>query len=148
MTLRPCITCGEPSDGPRCPEHTRDWRPKAPAAERGYDAAWERLSRRARRLQPWCSDCGATADLQLDHLPIAWERKAKRLRIRLGLDAQVVCGRCNRRRGAARPANTLVTPTRGVTPGRGRKHPRSEAKFELHTEIRTQRARPANSAAS
>ena len=61
MTLRPCLDCGEPTALTRRPEH------------RGYDAEWDRLSRRARRLQPWCSDCGSTEDLQADHLPSAWD---------------------------------------------------------------------------
>ena len=56
MTLSPCLDCGEPTTGPRCPEHTVD--PKASATDRGYDGAWTKLSRRARRLQPFCTDCG------------------------------------------------------------------------------------------
>lgn len=108
MTLRPCLTCGEPAEGPRCVEHTTE--AKGTATERGYDAAWAKLSKRARRLQPWCTDCGATENLQLDHLPSAWERKAKGLRIRLGIDTEVVCGPCNVKRGAARP--TRVAPSR------------------------------------
>jgi len=79
MTLRPCLDCGEPTALTRCPEH------------RGYDAEWDRLSRRARRLQPWCSDCGSTEDLQADHLPSAWERRAQRKPLRLK-DIEVVCG--------------------------------------------------------
>ena len=91
MTLRPCIQCGEPSPGTRC----------SPC--RGYDSQWERLSKKARRMQSWCTDCRSTENLQLDHLPSAWERKAKGLRIRLGIDAEVVCGPCNTARGQARP---------------------------------------------
>ncbi len=152
MTLRPCITCGEPIDGARCPEHAQPSSPKAPAAERGYDAAWARLSRRARRLQPWCSDCGATEDLQGDHSPQAWARKAAGRPIRL-CDIDVVCGPCNRRRGAARPQQTpadgqqtrSIPPTRGRTPPGPLLHPRFEAKSELHTEIRLHQRRPANS---
>ncbi|BCO41336.1 hypothetical protein MINTM001_24750 [Mycobacterium paraintracellulare] len=99
MTLRPCLVCSEPTTGPRCPEHTVDTNPDATA--RGYDAAWKRLSRRARRLQPFCSDCGATEDLQTDHLPSAWARKARGLAIRL-IDVDVVCRDCNNARGPAR----------------------------------------------
>lgn len=91
MTLRPCIQCGTPTAATRC----------SPC--RGYDSQWERLSKKARRMQNWCTDCGSVEDLQLDHLPSAWERKAKGLRIRLGIDAQVVCRLCNVRRGQARP---------------------------------------------
>lgn len=109
MTLRPCLTCGEPCAGPRCDEHTTD--PKLPAAQRGYDAAWTRLSKRARRLQPFCTDCGATEDLQADHTPEAWARKAAGKPLRLA-DVQVLCGPCNRAAGAARGP----LATRGDTP--------------------------------
>lgn len=110
MTLTTCLQCGEPSDGPRCPEHTVDT--KASASARGYDAAWTRLSKRARQLQPFCSDCGSTEDLQADHLPEAWARKATGKPIRLK-DIDVVCGPCNRARGAARGPST-----RGEAPQR------------------------------
>jgi hypothetical protein len=93
MTLRPCLDCGEPPALTPCPEH------------RGYDAGWDRLSRRAGRLQPWCSDCGSTEDLQADHLPSAWERRAQRKPLRLK-DIEVVCGECNRARGSSRPEST------------------------------------------
>lgn len=122
MTLRPCLQCGEPSDRSRCPAH-RPRCTKPSRQSRGYDAHWQRLSAKARRLQPWCTDCGATDDLQLDHLPSAWERKARGLRIRLGVDAEVVCGPCNRARGQAR----------GMDPSATRQHPMVKAESELHT---------------
>lgn len=69
--------------------------------ERGYDAAWRRLSARARRLSPFCEDCGTTDDLTADHTVIAWQRKAEGKPIRLQ-DIAVVCRTCNAERGAAR----------------------------------------------
>jgi hypothetical protein len=116
MTLRPCLICGQPSGRPRCPEHTRDT--KAAASKRGYDWQWTKLSQRARRLQPWCEDCGAVDDLQADHKPSAWERKAAGKTIRLQ-DIAVRCGNCNRRRGAAR--GTAVT--RGDDPSEAQPDP-------------------------
>jgi 5-methylcytosine-specific restriction enzyme A len=108
MTLRPCIECGEPTEVERCDEHRlrnadKPGRGKhnRTAEERGYDYAWRKLSQRARRLQPFCSDCGATDDLQTDHSAEAWKRKAAGKPIRLR-DVDVVCGPCNRKRGAAR----------------------------------------------
>lgn len=121
MTLKPCLDCGTPSDDTRCIEHRRH-EVKASSTARGYDAAWDTLSRRARRLQPWCFDCGATTDLQADHTPEAWERKAAGLPIRLG-DIDVVCGPCNRDRGAAR----------GVAPRASAPDPMGKAEFESHT---------------
>ena len=127
MTLRPCLTCGEPCAGPRCTDHTLD--PKAPAAQRGYDAAWQRLSKRARRLQPFCLDCGATEDLQADHLPQAWARKAAGKPLRLA-DVEVVCAPCNRARGAARGP----LATRGNAPGGPPAHPGPSQSLRLTSE--------------
>lgn len=127
MTLRPCLSCGEPCASPRCAEHTVD--PKAPAAPRGYDAAWQRLSKRARRLQPFCLDCGSSEDLQADHLPAAWERKAAGKPLRLS-DVEVVCGPCNRARGAARGP----LATRGEAPGGPSEHPGPRQSLGLTSE--------------
>lgn len=98
--LRPCLECGELSEGARCPEHRPPARSR-PYREVGYDSAWDRLSKRARRMQPFCSDCGTTEDLTCDHLPSAWERKEQGLPIRLE-DVDVVCRAHNSSRGAAR----------------------------------------------
>lgn len=107
----PCLTCGEPTtDGPRCStcestNRSMEIRTRRAgglsAHQRGYDSRWTRLSRRARELQPFCSDCGATDNLECDHTPEAWQRRSRGLAIRLE-DVDVVCGPCNRRRGAAR----------------------------------------------
>lgn len=126
MTLRPCLVCGEPSAKARCLIHAPK-RAKPSRELRGYDEAWRKLSKRARRLQPFCTDCGATNDLQTDHTPEAWARRQAGLAIRIE-DIDVVCGPCNRRRGAARPGTT-----RGDTPTEGVNRPQGKAKFELHT---------------
>lgn len=117
MTLRPCLDCGEPCDGPRCTEHTVA-PSKASRHARGYDNAWSRLSKRARRLQPFCSDCGAVADLTVDHSPQAWERQQAGMEVRLE-DVEVVCRSCNGRRGQARPSSTTRAgrpPSKGQGP--------------------------------
>lgn len=69
--------------------------------QRGYDNTWQRLSKRARKLQPFCSDCGAEDDLTGDHSTESWDRKERGLVIRVR-DIDVVCRRCNAERGAAR----------------------------------------------
>lgn len=106
---KPCIECGEPSTSTRCPEHRKQhWNKLAGSSRaRGYDATWDKISERARRLQPWCSDCGAMEELQADHLPSAWKRKAAGKPIRLA-DDDVVCPACNTRRGSSR-TETLGT---------------------------------------
>lgn len=101
--MKPCLKCGTlmAKDG-AC--ETCAWRPGIPSlskAERGYDAAWRRLSKRARKKQPFCARCGTVNDLQCDHTPQAWERWKRGLPIRLE-DVQVLCGRCNREEGPAR----------------------------------------------
>ena len=109
MPLRPCTECGEPHDGAGrclpCRRATDASYPRASATRRGYNAAWDRLSRRARQLQRFCTDCGATTDLTTDHSPEAWERVARGLAVRLQ-DVEVVCRGCNARRGRARPTQT------------------------------------------
>lgn len=126
--MKPCLVCGEPTDGPRCTEHAPspvDHRPTSTA--RGYDQRWRRLSERARRLQPFCTDCGTTEDLTTDHSVEAWERKAAGLVIRL-VDVEVVCRSCNARRGRARPLRPGEVPRLG-----GDADPRGEAEFRSHT---------------
>lgn len=89
-----CLTCKPRDDGAM--DHLRGTR-----QARGYDAAWDRLSKRARKAQPFCLDCGSPEDLTADHNSETWKRKAagKVLRLR---DVDVVCRRCNSERGAAR----------------------------------------------
>jgi 5-methylcytosine-specific restriction endonuclease McrA len=105
--LVPCIVCGEPSPEPRCIAHARTRegaRQRGTFRQRAYDGAWDRLSKRARKLQPFCLDCGSTANLTADHLPAAWARKERGLPIRLQ-DVEVVCRDCNARRGESRPGS-------------------------------------------
>ena len=116
---KPCVlaSCGELHlNESRCDVHQaellrqqhRDAEPnrnRLSPRERGYDEAWRRLSARARRMQPWCSDCGRTDDLTTDHLPSAWERKAQGKPIRLE-DVDVLCRPCNADAGSSRPGSS------------------------------------------
>lgn len=119
MTYRPCLVCGEPSPSSRCDDHELPARAKPSAHARGYDSTWTDLSVRARRLQPFCLDCGTTEDLTTDHSTEAWQRRAAGKPVRLE-DVAVVCRSCNGKRGAARPRG-------GTPPGRS-KDPRWKAK--------------------
>lgn len=128
--MRPCLTCGEPSPGSYCTAHEpASWmdRRARSSRERGYDSAWDRLSRRARRLQPFCSDCGATSDLQLDHTARTWERIDAGKVVRLKDTGGVVCGPCNRARGAGRGR----PETQGGGPNDAVKEPRGKAQSPL-----------------
>lgn len=107
----PCSLCGEPTKGTLCDQcqitndrqRVRSDQVRASSARRGYDSRWRRLSERARAAQPFCLDCGTDQDLQADHSPETWERVNKGLPLRI-TDIEVVCGPCNRTRGAARGA--------------------------------------------
>lgn len=110
---KPCLhpSCGYLTHGSYCPEH-QPKRKRPSATRRGYDYRWAQLSRNARRRQRFCTDCGipdTAAPLELDHLPGSWERRAQGLPIRPGVDAEVVCHRCNVKRGAARGENVTRT---------------------------------------
>ena len=92
MTLRPCLTCGTPSDGPRCDQHRIPNR-----------SNWERLRRLetvdAYRMQygDWCPGYAnpphPATDLTADHItPRSQGGETGPLR--------VLCMTCNARRGA------------------------------------------------
>jgi 5-methylcytosine-specific restriction endonuclease McrA len=92
---RPCLDCGQPVVGAsRCLSCTPA---KARTAARGYDARWQRLAGQAIRQHPWCTGCGTsgikTNPLTGDHL--RWPALSL-------ADVDVVCRRCNSRRGARR----------------------------------------------
>lgn len=108
--LRPCIRCGEPGTATRCQECQKSYgpqrhKPKKPFNQRGYDAAFVRLSKKARRLQPWCLDCQHTGSpdnpLTCEHLPGSWEKRARGERLTLS-DVAVLCRSCNSSRGPQR----------------------------------------------
>jgi hypothetical protein len=125
--LTTCLECGELAEQPYCDLHKPKESPK-PETGKLYDWNWQKLSKRARRLQPFCSDCLATEDLQADHSPEAWERKAAGKPIRLE-DIDVVCGDCNRKRGAARGDN--INHTRGIEVEGLPPHPRADSESQL-----------------
>ena len=129
MTSKPCLTCGEPSDRSRCPDHRLDDHHQT-AHQRGYDSRWRRLSAKARKLQPFCSDCGSVDDLPADHSPEAWRRHAAGKPIRLR-DIDVVCGPCNRTRGAARGTTKPLTRGDRVTVS----GPKPEGKAKLRSQF-------------
>lgn len=122
-----CLTCGELSEQAYCQDHRPASTPKAKsAAQRGYDYRWRKLSKRARRIQPFCSDCGTTENLQCDHSPKAWERYYTGKNIRL-IDVDVVCGDCNNARGQARPGGKGSTMSS--------RHPLWEAKSLTDSDL-------------
>ena len=115
--LKPCYVddCGELNEQARCPAH-RPPQTKSRTA-RGYPWWWQKLSRQAIALQPFCSTCQTPGEpgnpLTLDHTPQAWNLvdAGKRLTIKdvaSGL-LSVQCLRCNIRLGKARGHNVTRT---------------------------------------
>ncbi len=138
---RPCVQCGELTAASPCIEcraeverARHEHHDRGTFAERGYDSVWTKLSKRARRLQPWCTDCRSQERLQLDHLPSAWDRKTRRKPIRLAVDAEVVCNDCNAARGSSRPGTPRYAAwqTRGRDPERDRDSRRRWGRTQLH----------------
>ena len=127
MTLnKTCIECGEPSEKARC---RRSIGPRIHAIGKPEDTTGSGINSVAEpdACNRFCSDCGTVEDLESDHLPTAWERKAQGKPLRLA-DVDVVCGACNRKRGSARPGHT-----RGRDPSGPVQAPAAKAKFQLHT---------------
>lgn len=71
MTLRPCLDCGKPTPMRpgiyRCPTHEATRQQTRNLVRTQYRGPWRTLSRAARAAQPWCTRCGTTTDLTLDH---------------------------------------------------------------------------------
>lgn len=102
MTLRPCLTCGEPTGSTRCPAcQTARQQTIGSAHQRGYTAAHRRLSVRARKAQPFCLQCGTDQDLTLHHTEEAWRRHYAGKPARLS-DYEVLCHRHNVEKGSTR----------------------------------------------
>lgn len=125
--MKPCLTCGAPSESTRCAEHTVAREHELTREQRGYDYRWRKLADRAKRIQPWCSDCYTTADLTVDHSERAWRRRAAGKAIRLR-DVEVVCRSCNSKRGAVR-----VGATRGGSPSPDASTPGGKSRSPSHT---------------
>jgi 5-methylcytosine-specific restriction protein A len=111
-TMRPCLDCGQVIQPPSnnvhwvcvCPECDGKRKANSPtkrgkrlstksSTASGYNAAWRKLSKEARRIYPRCMDCGTDKDLSADHLH--WPARTL-------LDVEVVCKACNSKRGPLR----------------------------------------------
>ena len=94
---RPCVDCGVVVRATRCEVCARvKERNRIRREQRGYDAAWRKLSRLMRANQPWCSKCGSTRDLTLDHI-ISLANGGTNS----PANAQVLCRKCNSSKGSS-----------------------------------------------
>lgn len=69
--LRVCMGCGVPTPSTRCPDCTSEVnqrRGRGGASARGYGRRWERTAAGVKRRQPFCSVCGTTERLSVDHI--------------------------------------------------------------------------------
>jgi hypothetical protein len=76
MPRRPCLVCGTPTSGTRCPPHQQAWDSRRNARRTQYHGAWQGQSKRARQAWVeehgwWCPGLGTPPhhahDLELDH---------------------------------------------------------------------------------
>lgn len=92
MSLKPCILCGEPSPRSRCPDHQNHKSSAGRHAVHLNNTRWKKLSRKLRRMQPFCSTCGAREDLTVDHIVPLTERPD----LAYDLDnLDILCRSCN-----------------------------------------------------
>lgn len=110
--MKPCLRCGEPSDTSRCPDcRPKDERPRD-RVTRANRSAWKNLSKRLRKLQPWCTACGSPGDLTVDHIdPLDAGGDPYDLD-----NLQVLCRSCNTRKHAGTLGGDplpAASPTRG-----------------------------------
>lgn len=102
--MRPCLDCGRPTSGSRCPAHQRDYeRRRGTPAERGYDKAWRALVANAISLTPWCCECGSTDDLTGDHIvPLSKGGRS------VASNVRVLCRSCNSSKGGRGRVGTVA----------------------------------------
>ena len=82
--LRPCLLCGRAARaGQPCP-HCDALPTSGKTSARGYDAAWQRLSRQVIAEVGACEcGCGSTEDLTVDHINgDKRDRRRENLRVR------------------------------------------------------------------
>lgn len=103
--LKCCPECGQLSETTYCAAHTK--KPQDTRTNHRPDtkkASWTKLSKQARKQQPFCTKCGTTQNLQADHSPRAWARYRQHLPLRL-TDITVLCGKCNSQAGSSQPGS-------------------------------------------
>lgn len=95
--LKPCIMCGELSTRSRCPDHRLDDHPnRSTHHAHANTARWKQLSKKARKLAPFCETCGTRDDLTTDHIIPIDEDPDLTYAIE---NLRVLCRTCNGRRG-------------------------------------------------
>lgn len=93
---RPCSQCGTiVRNSHLCLECKRKREALRPSrSARGYDYKWQKLSKLARQLQPFCRVCHSTQDLTADHIISLANGGRNELQ-----NIQVLCRSCNSSKG-------------------------------------------------
>ena len=93
----PCLYCGVISRGSVCRQckaaiESKDI--KRQERHRAYDYEWQKLSRLARKIQPWCSRCGTNKYLTADHILSLANGGSNILE-----NIMILCRKCNSSKG-------------------------------------------------
>ena len=120
MLMQPCVQCGEISDRNRCEQHLLPSTQKDRTKHVAYAnrSRWKNLSRRLRKMSPFCEMCGAKDDLTVDHIVRVTDRPEWTYEVD---NCRVLCRRCNG--------------------GISMQSARPEAEKEIEEKIRVRRAR-------
>ncbi|NKY35436.1 HNH endonuclease [Nocardia speluncae] len=97
--FKPCLVCGELSKESRCSEHRIV--KTSNRVVKTDSTRWKKLSAKLRKLQPWCTECGATNDLCADHIIPVSERPEL---VYATENIQILCRRCNGRKSGSPPS--------------------------------------------
>jgi len=91
----PCLYCGVLSRGSACKQCLNAIQSRDPKRKnRKYDYEWNKLSKLARQIQPWCSRCGSKKDLTADHILSIANGGQNTLE-----NIMVLCRKCNSSKG-------------------------------------------------
>jgi 5-methylcytosine-specific restriction endonuclease McrA len=103
VPARPCLDCGTPCRGSRCPTHQRVQQ-LAKDARRPTRRSHHETQRRRQQVrdQPWCAACGTTTDLTAEHVVPVAEAVARGVPVEEAEAGPLttLCLPCNSRLGA------------------------------------------------
>ena len=92
---RPCSGCGVLVRDSRCSSCSRLQQLRNPRRRHSqYDYEWQKMSKLARTLQPYCTKCGTTKDLTADHILSIAQGGLNTLD-----NISVLCRKCNSSKG-------------------------------------------------
>jgi 5-methylcytosine-specific restriction endonuclease McrA len=92
---RPCSGCGILVRSSRCNACVRIQGARNPRRRHNkYDYEWQKMSKLARQIQPYCTKCGSTKDLTADHILSIAQGGLNTLD-----NISILCRKCNSSKG-------------------------------------------------